>query len=150
MTPEHVTHARAVAKHRKQAGMALASCRLDRQARILAGQIALLEAIRRDPERQATTDDIDADLLGKFRDGGKWRGSIPRGLALARLVRRVGHRSSDRAARHCGTVAVWKAIASDAVLDACRATLQRQLLALGATGLTTPPAQQTTLFDHCH
>jgi hypothetical protein len=147
MTPEHAAHARAEAERRRDKGLSLATARRDRQARVIAGQISLLDAIRRAPDRQATTDDIDANLLAAFRDGGKWRGQIPKGLALAGLIRRAGWRESDRAARHRGTVAVWLAIVSDADLDAHRAALQRQLLALEELGEPAPPATtQPTLF----
>ncbi|QVL34218.1 hypothetical protein KIH39_10015 [Telmatocola sphagniphila] len=106
--------------------MALAANGAGRQILILTAQIALLEAVRRNPSRCTTTDDITADLMAKHSDGGRWRGTVPRSLAVAGLIKKIGTVNSSRAARHSGYLAQWQGV-SDSAIDAHLVTLRREL-----------------------
>jgi hypothetical protein len=72
--------------------------------------LRFLEALAGRRDHSATTDDAVGDLAGEYADGGKWRGSIPLGLARAGLIASAGVRVSDRASRHRGLVRVWRAM----------------------------------------
>jgi hypothetical protein len=137
---------RAEGERRRDAGIDLAARR--REVLILAGQIAFLNALLSSADRRATTDDITEDLFASFPDAGKWRGSIPRGLASRGLLKKDGYRESTRAARNRGTVAVWVAADSDAALTAHRDQLQFQQRCASATEPATPTtlSSQPTLF----
>ena len=96
---------RAKAEAAKQHGMALAA---DKRAEaVAAGQVALLRALMASDDGTATIDDATADLSLAFDGGGKWRGSIPSGLARKKIIKRVGIRKSDRPSRHRSFVSVW-------------------------------------------
>ena len=99
---------------------------------ILRGRLAFLDAIRSAPNRTATTDDATSDIGRAYPDGGRWRGTITKGLASLRLIRKVGVVASVRASRHGGYIAVWQGIDDDC-LDAHRDDLRRQLAEM------TPP-----------
>ena len=108
---------------------------------IWRGQLALLDAIRTSPCRQATTDDATADIATQYADGGKWRGTVPRDLARAGLIQKAGVVRSIRPSRHAGYLSKWQGV-DDQAIDAYRAHL-RDLLAT-----QTPPStvSQKTLF----
>jgi hypothetical protein len=130
------TGGQAEGERLKAEGMARAAER--RQRMIWRGQLALLDAIRTSPCRQATTDDATADIATQYADGGKWRGTVPRDLARAGLIRKAGVVASVRPSRHAGYLSKWQGI-DDQAIDAYRAQL-RQLLAV-----QSPPANATQL-----
>lgn len=116
-----------------------------RQWRIAAGQLALLRAIRRNPERTATTDDATSDVSMQYADGGRWRGSVPQRLALDGLIERVGTVKSTRPSRHCGYVAVWGG-RDDGAID-CRIVELERWQAANPPAEHTPEGNDGTLFD---
>src|SRR4051812_43462003 len=77
-----------------------------REYQIKAGQLPLLRAARRSPDRPATTDDATEDLKKPLKGGGKWRGAIPRGLGG--LIVNVEVVRSSRPSRHAGFVTLWR------------------------------------------
>lgn len=95
---------------RKERGMSVAA--LNRPERVDRGAVAFLDALLRAPDGIATIDDatLPDDLAGKFADGGKWRGTVPRLLALAGIIERLDVVRSDRPARHRGYVTRWRLI----------------------------------------
>ena len=89
----------------KLAGMEIAAgAKLDK---VTSAKIALLRALLRSPDGTATIDDATSDLAAEFSDGGKWRGTVTRSLAIAGLIRRVDVVPSDRPSRHRGYVTRW-------------------------------------------
>lgn len=89
-------------------GMELAANR--RPDRVTQGKIAMLTALLSSPDGTATIDDATADLTEQFNDGGKWRGSVCRTLAMAKLIERVAIVKSDRPSRHGGHVTCWRVV----------------------------------------
>jgi hypothetical protein len=85
-----------------------------REYRIKAAQLAFLRALLRSPERTATVDDATEELDLPFEDGGKWRGSIPKGLGG--LIEQADVVQSSRPSRHAGYVTVWRGT-DDAAID---------------------------------
>ncbi|MBX3435310.1 MAG: hypothetical protein KF847_18490 [Pirellulales bacterium] len=90
----------------RDAGMGLAAGA--RPERVTAGKAALLRALLNAPDGTATIDDATADLSAEFRDGGKWRGTVTRSLAVLGLIEPVGAEKSDRPSRHRGYVTRWR------------------------------------------
>jgi len=66
----------------RDAGVMLAT--LNRRELIDRDELRFLDALAANGE--GTTDDAVDDLLGKFGDGGKWRGSIPLRLSREGLI----------------------------------------------------------------
>lgn len=132
---------RAAGQNRKDAGMSLAASR--RQLAIWRGQLSLLEAIRRSPDRQASTDDTVDDLGAEWADGGRWRGSIPKPLAKAGLIRKAGVVESSRASRHRGLLTQWQGI-DDLAIDRHKQHL-RAVIAQAEAEMP-PSAKQPELF----
>ena len=118
-------------------GMMLAA--LNRRELIDRDELRFLDALAVNGE--GTTDDAVDDLLGKFGDGWKWRGSIPLRLAREGLIEQTGFTRSARSHRHRGTLFVWS-IRNRPAVDARRFTLRTMLAALDAarngTGPTMP------------
>jgi hypothetical protein len=77
-----------------------------REYQIKAGQLAFLRALLRSPDRTATVDDATEEPDLPFKDGGKWRGSIPK--ALGGLIEQAGVVRSSRPSRHAGYVTLWR------------------------------------------
>src|SRR5262245_35079629 len=76
-------------------------------------QLAFLRVIRCSPDRTATLDDATANLKARFPDGGKWRGSVTRGLAG--LIERAGVTYSLRPSNHRSLVTVWRGCDDDRI-----------------------------------
>jgi len=113
-------------ERRRDSGMASAAeCR---QWLIWRCQLALLDAIRGRPDRTASTDDATSDRWQKYPDGGKWRGTIPKGLARLKLIRKVDVVGSARPSRHAGYVSLWQGT-DDQAIDLHREYLRRLLAA---------------------
>jgi hypothetical protein len=91
---------------------------LHREFQIKATQLALLQAILRSPNRTATLDDATPDLEEAFEDGGRWRGSIPRGLNG--LIESAGVVLSSRPSRHRGFLTRWRGLDDGALTAKCR------------------------------
>lgn len=89
--------------------------------------LRFLDALLVSSTGTATLDDATDDLHGKFGDGGRWRGAIPKRLrALGIIVADVVTRSS-RIARNAGYLSIWK------LVDRATATRYREeLVAMGA------------------
>ncbi len=85
---------------------------------------------------EETLDSAVDDLATKFRDGGRWRGSIPLRLARQGLIVAVGYRKSSRTHRHAGPVRVW-AILDRTAVDARRSALRQKFLILDSTNEKT-------------
>lgn len=100
--------ARDKGERRKLAGMDAASWGKRRQK--IETQVGLLDAILKSPDMTATSDKATGDLFAKFQDGGKWRGSAIRELAIDGLIRKVDAVLSIRSARHRGYVTKWQGI----------------------------------------
>ena len=125
--PEDMDQGRQEGERRRDEGMARAARRKRRL--IWRAQLRLLDAIMRSSDRTASTDDAVGDLEKKYVDGGKWRGSVPLGLARRALIRKVGVVPSVRPARHAGLVTVWKQAADDDAIERYRCHLRRLLAA---------------------
>jgi len=92
----------------KLSGMTLAA---DAQPdRVTTGKIALLRALLVSPDGTATIDDATDDLAAEYRDGGRWRGSVCRSLAMAGITERVGVEQSERPSRHRGYITRWRLV----------------------------------------
>lgn len=96
------------AETRKAAGLTAAAT--DKNRLIMAGELALIDALLAHPEHTATTDDITDRLDQAYSDGGKWRGSIPRRLVGAKLIEKAGVIQSVRTHRNRGYLTLWKAV----------------------------------------
>lgn len=103
--------ARREGERRRDEGMELARRARGRLATY--AQLKLLEAILRSPDRCATTDDLDDDLLARRESGGKWLGSAVRSLATDGLLRPIGYCLSRRPHRHRGVIRQWQAADTD-------------------------------------
>lgn len=130
---------------RRDAGIARAAS--GRQARLMLGELAFIDSLFRLPDG-ATTDDSVDDLGLTFVDGGRWRGSIPMGLARDGLIHRIGWVASCRPSRHRGPVSLW-AVANRDALERRAMTLRAMLAALadienktGETAGTESPASE--------
>ncbi|MEX1230750.1 MAG: hypothetical protein WEB58_10945 [Planctomycetaceae bacterium] len=121
--------ARAGARLRDH-GMTVAT--LWRDELLFAQEAAFLRALLASPDGTATTDDV-GDIAGKYADGGKWRGSIPKRLATMGIIEAVGAVKSVRPARHRGLVTRWKLCDRDKA-EARLAWLERILSALAGEG----------------
>ncbi len=106
MTPEIKLRDRGEAA--KLLGMTLAANA--RHDRVSTGKIALLRALLASADGTATIDDATTDLAESFGDGGKWRGTVCRTLAMAQLIERVGVEKSERPSRHRGYVTRWQLV----------------------------------------
>ena len=90
----------------KERGMNIAATGRDLQ--IFAHEAAFLRVLlRRGDDDFATLDDV-GDIAEKFRDGGKWRGSVPKRLANLGIINAVGVVKSTRPSRHRGFVTLWQ------------------------------------------
>ena len=118
----------------RDVGVSLATT--NRRELIDADELRFLDALAANGE--GTTDDAVDDLSEKFRDGGKWRGSIPLRLAREGLIVRTGIVKSSRIHRHRGWLAVWS-IRDPQAVDARRFTLRTMLAALDAARNGTGP-----------
>jgi len=78
--------------------------------RVAAGKIAMLRALLVSADGTATIDDATIDLTAEFMDGGRWRGSVCRSLAMAGVTERVSVEKSDRPSRHRGYVTRWQLV----------------------------------------
>jgi hypothetical protein len=108
---------------------------------ILRGQLYLLDAIRAAPDRVASID-ATSDLIRVHPDGGRWRGSILRGLSDLGLIREAGPVSFVRSSRSGEQGTAWRGI-DDNRIDAHRDEL-RCLLAEVPPSAVAPG--QPTLF----
>jgi hypothetical protein len=143
---------RTAGELRKECGMQLAA---DARAEaVAAGQVAFLSALIKSPDRTATIDDGTGDLAATFSDGGKWRGTVVRSLALARIIERVDVVKSDRPSRHRGFVSRWRLLDPDrarrkleslsAWLTAVKENPQTGATAAGMESKSTTPEQEGT------
>lgn len=99
---------RAEGDRRRDEGMALAAYRSP--DKIQVAQVAMLERLLTSPDGTATIDDATEDLTAEFRDGGNWRGSVVRNLALKGVIEKVGVEVSNRPSRHRGYIARWRLV----------------------------------------
>ena len=107
--------ARLVGELMRDAGVEAAAAGANREWLIRRGQLALLDAMAERDDLTATTDDATTHLLGRYRDGGKWRGEVTSGLRRAGLIVRAGAVRSCRAARHRGLLTLWRGANRDAI-----------------------------------
>lgn len=103
----------------KLRGMELAASK--RAAEVATGQADFLRALLHSPTGICTMDDSTADLSASFADGGKWRGAVVRGLAMAGIIQRVGVVQSDRPSRHRGLLARWRLVDREKAIQWLRA-----------------------------
>ena len=131
----------------KREGMALAAKHKSRA--INECKVAFIDALLSSPNSTATIEDADINLNDKFVDGGKWRGSVTRHLALLSIIEPYGYEKSRRPSRHCGTVMRWR------LRDRAKAERHRiELLekksdpSVGSDGSESQaPTEQGRLFD---
>jgi hypothetical protein len=90
----------------KQQGMESAA--RHNAATIAAGQVAFLQALLTATSGRCSIDDATSDLAEPFLDGGKWRGTVVRGLAVAGIIEPVGATVSMRPSRHRGLLQCWR------------------------------------------
>lgn len=107
----------------KLAGMKQAA--LGKQRQIAIGQLAFLDAIVHCPTG-VTIDDATSDLTEPFQDGGQWRGSVTRSLAVAGAILHIGYTASTRPSRHRSTIKVW-AMGDPVKFEAKRKELREEL-----------------------
>ncbi|MEZ6115806.1 MAG: hypothetical protein R3C28_04435 [Pirellulaceae bacterium] len=101
--------ARELGASKRDAGIALAA--INKQQGILRQQIEVLEAAIKSPDGTATIDDCTQDFLAEFSDGGRWRGAVVRGLALANIIESTGRvEKSRRASRHRAIIREWRLV----------------------------------------
>lgn len=106
MTPLNRDNLRQQGDWLRDAGMGLAAGA--RPDRVTTGKAAFLRALLSSPDGTATIDDATADLSAEFHDGGKWRGTVTRSLAMRGFIEPVGAVKSDRPSRHRGYVTRWR------------------------------------------
>lgn len=113
--------------------------------RIVAGQVALLDALLGSADGKATIDDATGPIEREFcfPDGGQWRGQIVSGLAARRLIRKVGYVASTRPSRHGSPVAEWE-LCNRAAAVAAR---KRLIAVLDHLLHETPPAATDGVSD---
>lgn len=101
--------ARELGEAKRDAGIALPS--MNKREAILRQQIEFLEAAIKSTDGIAVIDDCTQDFLDEFSDGGKWRGSVVRGLALANIIESTGRVvKSKRASRHRAIIREWRLV----------------------------------------
>lgn len=83
-TVEAISEAEAL----RDQGMELAARR--KEWLIRRDTLRFLDALMAGPDRTASMDDTEDDLAAEFGDGGKWRGSVVRGLASQGLIEMTG------------------------------------------------------------
>ena len=91
---------------RKQVGMGLAALR--KAHAIKRAQLSILQTAMGRDDRTCTSDDAVSDLAKEYADGGKWVGPAVHGLALARIIVRIGTVKSARPSRHGNEVKLWR------------------------------------------
>ena len=111
-----------------------------RSFRLMRDELAFIEALFRNPEGTSTDDSV-TDLAIAFGDGGRWRGSVPLGLAREGLIHRVGWVASCRPSRHRGPVSVWAVADRDAL--ELRARALRTMLEMVDRALGWTPENKT-------
>ncbi len=80
---------------------------------VAVGQSLFLLALLKSATGVATIDDATDDKSSTFAGGGKWRGSVVRGLAVAGVIERVDVVYSDRPSRHRGLLTRWRLVDRD-------------------------------------
>lgn len=150
---ESIPHRPAVAgRVRKDLGMSAAAAA--RRPHVARAQIRFLDSLLADPTRTTTTDSCTEDLAAAYSDGGRWMGTVPLALCRAGLIERIGYRPSERASRHATPVSVWRAIVTDAALQAYRDALFSALVEAPPASAAVPtpprpaPTRQGTLFNN--
>lgn len=134
---------REAGEARRDRGMTLAAER--RRVAVAAGQAALLWALLESADGTGTIDSATnlVELATKFGDGGKWRGTVCRGLAASGIVEAVGVVKSDRPARHRGYITRWRLRDR----DAAERELGRLLDWLATAAKENPPTADTVAGD---
>ncbi len=80
---------------------------------VAVGQSLFLLALLKSATGIATIDDATDDKSSTFPGGGKWRGSVVRGLAVAGVIERVDAVCSSRPSRHRGLLTRWRLVDRD-------------------------------------
>ncbi len=80
----------------------------DHQEDIERDTLRFLDALLTSPDGTATLDTATDELSEKFRDGGRWRASIPKRLKADGLIVAERVVKSSRPARHAGYVTEWR------------------------------------------
>lgn len=122
----------------------------DNDRRVLEGELLFLQVLLNSDDGRATLSEATPEKYRQepFKDGGKWRGCIPKRLAGRGIIGALGaedgrlesHRST-RAARRSGIAVVWKLINA-------KAARQRLGALTKLLGKQSPPRQRG-LFDDC-
>jgi hypothetical protein len=107
--------AAAEGRRRRDKGMSLAA--MNRRRLIVADQLLLLRVMLLSSDLTATLDDVVGwdRMFGKYADGGRWRGSVPQGLARAGLIVPNGFAVSHRVSRHRGYLRRWRGVDRTAI-----------------------------------
>jgi len=109
---------------------------------IAAGQVAFLQALLSSPCGYCSIDDATADLAEPFRDGGKWRGTVVRGLAVAGIIEPIGATASMRPSRHRGLLHCWRLKDRDKAARRLARLLERS-----SSAIENPQAAATAAGD---
>lgn len=125
---------RDAAEKRKLIGMEAAALADGKAAMVDAAKLAMIDALLRSSNGTATIDEATDDLWAKFLDGGKWRGTVTRSLAMARIIRKDSVVKSERPSRHGGYVTRWQLIDRQKALQLKAAIQQREGPADAAAG----------------
>lgn len=80
----------------------------DHQEDIERDTLKFLDVLLSSPDGTATMDSATDDLSERFRDGGRWRASIPKRLKAEGLIVAERVVKSSRPARHAGYVTEWR------------------------------------------
>ena len=100
----------------------------------------------RSPDGTSTIDDATLDLTAEFRDGGRWRGSVCRSLAMAGITKRVGVEKSERPSRHRGYLTRWRLVSrrkATLMLTALVAAMDARLSTAAELSKSKAPAGAT-------
>jgi hypothetical protein len=80
---------------------------------VAVGQSLFILALLKSATGVCSIDDATSDKSTRFADGGKWRGTVVRGLAVAGIIERVDVVRSDRPSRHRGLLTRWRLVDRD-------------------------------------
>lgn len=95
-------------KGEKRAERGIKRAAHDHQEDIERDTLRFLDVLLSSPDGTATLDAATDDLSENFRNGGRWRASIPKRLKAEGLIVAERVVKSSRPARHAGYVTEWR------------------------------------------
>jgi len=115
----------------KLAERGITQAALDHEPQIRRDTLRFLKALLASPNGRASLDTASGRLLSKYRDGGKWRASIPIRLRAKEIIAANGVVKSIRPTHHAGYITEWRLIDRKAA-ERLRDELQTALAKGGA------------------